>query len=175
MGVVINPQSELGKELQKWEQFPTRSMDGTVIPAGNPYVFREYPRMLYKAQTFRNGKTLCFGPPVSPFGWRDGNEYQQAILESEAFTKACQRVVRDESEHAIAKGQGWCVSPAEAVEFAEKREQELAREAAEALHAASKMSEKASAEFDAAYDASDVHIADVAAPKKAGPRTKVQV
>lgn len=175
MGVIINPESELGKELQKWEQFPRHLPDGTIAPAGNPYAYREYPRMLYKAQMWKNGKALCFAPPVSPFGWRDGNEYQQAQLEAETFTKSCQRIVKTEAEHAIAKGQGWCVSAAEATEQYEREQDAIARQAAEARYVAQGMSSKALAEFEAATDATEQHVVDVPAPKKPGPRTKVAV
>lgn len=175
MGVIINPESELGKELQKWEQFPRTGVDGTVYPAGNPYVFRPYPKMLYKAQAWKNGKALCFAPPVSPYGWRDGNEHQQAQIEADAFTRSCQRIVKDEGEHGIAKGQGWCETPQEAQAQHEARLDALAREAAEAAFAANRMGEGARREFDAATDATEHQIADVPAPKRQGPRTKVMV
>lgn len=176
MGVVINYESELGKELLKWEMFPKHMADGTVLQPGNPYnPNRQYPKMLYKAQPFRTGKTLVAAPPVSPFGWTDPNQYQQALIEAEAFTKSCQRIVKDDSEHAIAKGQGWCETQPAALEQHEAELNAIAQQAAEAAHAAQRMSEGARAEFDAAVDASEHQVSDVAAPKKIGPRTKVLV
>jgi hypothetical protein len=175
MGVIINPESELGKELQKWEQFDRHGMDGTVHKAGNPYTYRPYPKMLYKAHPFRTGKTLTSAPPVSPFGHSDPNMYNQALLEADAFNRSCQRIVADESQHAIAKGQGWCESQAEAMEQHERTQNAIAKEAAEAAFQAQKMSDSARAEFDGAVDASEGHVSDVAAPKRQGPRTTVAV
>lgn len=168
MGVVINPNSELGKELQKWEQFPMRTTDGEVLPAGNPYVFRPYPRMLYRAMPWRStGKLMTSAPPVSPFGWTDPNLYQNALIEADAFNRSCQRIVPNESAHALAAGQGWCLSQAEALEQAEREHAAIGQAAAEELYKAQhSMGEKARAEFERAYEASDVHIADVAPPKR---------
>lgn len=167
MGVVISPDSELGKELQKWEQFPRHHVDGTVIPAGNPYVKREYPKMLYKAQTWRSsGKALCFAPLVSPYGWSDPNQYGQAQLEADSFNTSCQRVVKSEGEHALAKGQGWCESPAEAMAQHEAEQAAIARAAAEAAFTSQRMSEKARAEFEAATEGSEHHVVDVQKPKR---------
>lgn len=175
MGVVINYESELGKELLKWEQFPKHMADGTVLQPGNPYTYRPYPKMLYKAQQWRNGKMLTAAPAVSPFGWTDPNQYQQALLEAEAFNKTCYRIVKDEGQHAIAKGQGWVETQPDALEQAEQDRADAMREAAEAAFAAQGMGEKARAEFDAATDASEAQVSDVPAPKRTGPRTKVNV
>ncbi len=162
MGVIVNWDSELGKEMLKWEMFPVRTASGEVLAPGNPYdPNRLYPKMLYKAQPFRNGKTLCFAPAVSPFGWNDPNQYQQALLEAETFTKSCQRLVKDEGEHAIAKGQGWCVTAAEALEQAEAEHKAISNAAAEAAFHAQRMTDKARAEFEAASDATDEHVTDL--------------
>lgn len=169
MGVVINPESELGKELQRWEQFPVRLPDGSTAPAGNPYVYRPYPKMLYKAQIFRGGKASCFAPAVSPFGWTDPNQYQQALLEADAFNAACQKTVPDAGAHGIAKGQGWCESPEEAMAHYTAEQDALGRAAAEAAYSAQRMGEKARAEFEAASDASDVHVTDVTPAKRGRP------
>jgi hypothetical protein len=175
VGVVINYESELGKELLKWEMFPKHMADGTVLTPGNPYnANRQYPKMLYKAQPFRTGKTLVAAPPVSPFGWTDPNQYQQALIEAEAFTKSCQRIVKDEADHAIAKGQGWCETQPAAIAQHEAEQDAISKAAAEAAFAAQRMSEKARAEFDAASDASDVHVTDVPAPvRRRGRPVKV--
>jgi hypothetical protein len=172
MGVVIQPDSELGKELQRWEQFPVRTSTGETLPAGNPYVFRPYPKMLYKAHPFRTGKTLCFAPAVSPFGWTDPNQYQQALIEADAFNKSCQRIVGSESDHAIAKGQGWCETPDLALAFHEQQQDAIGQAAAEAAYSVQRMGEKARGEFDAASDATDVHVTDVPAPKRRGRKPK---
>lgn len=52
MGVVINPESELGKELAKWEK---------------PYVYVPFPRMVYKAFKRDNGRIECGNPTDEAF------------------------------------------------------------------------------------------------------------
>jgi len=145
MPVVINPDSELGRELAKWDA---------------PSPWAAYPKMLYRAGEM-NGKRLCMAPPPSPFGWRDQAEYQAAINQAESFTASCQRIVRDESEHRMAKGQGWCESPGEAMEQAEREARALGDAAAEANYAARRMSDKAQRELDEVNELTHEHVADV--------------
>ena len=131
MGVVINPESALGQELAKWDR---------------PRPWQEFPKMLYRAQRTRQGQTAVVAPAVSPFGWRDDNEYQMAITEAEQFTKSCQRTVASESEELVAKGQGWANSPGDAMALAEKEAQDIGDAAAEILHDVQGRSEKIQAE-----------------------------
>lgn len=145
MGVVINPESELGKELAKWD-------------APKPYM--EYPRMLYRAQLFR-GKSLCMAPAVVPFGWKDDAEYARAVAEGDAFTKSCQRIVADESAERIAMGQGWARSPQEALALAEREAQEIGNLAAEANASVRRMSAKAQQDFEEVSALTHEHVPDV--------------
>lgn len=48
-GVLIVPGSNFVKEVSKFEQFHTRYTAGTNGP-GNPYVYRPFPKMVYRAQ-----------------------------------------------------------------------------------------------------------------------------
>lgn len=150
MSLVINPESELGKEMAKWD-------------ARHPLT--EYPKMLYRAGDL-NGKKLCMAPPPSPFGWRDQAEYQAAINQAESFTSSCQRIVMDESQERLAKGQGWSDGPAEALALAEKEARALGDAAAEANFAARRMSDMAQRELDEVNGLTHEHVADV------GRRTK---
>jgi len=150
MSIVINPDSELGRELAKWDAPRPRT---------------DYPKMLYRAGSL-NGKTLCMAPPPSPFGWRDQAEYQAAINQAESFTTSCQLIVQDEGHERIAKGQGWGESPAEALAVAEKEARALGDAAAEANFAARRMSDLAQRELDEANELTHEHIADV------GPKTR---
>jgi hypothetical protein len=52
VGVVVNPESELGRELAKWNK---------------PYRFEMFPKMLYRAVKKENGKVVC------------GDAYDEAI------------------------------------------------------------------------------------------------
>ena len=153
MPIVINPDSELGRELAKWDAPRPRT---------------EYPKMLYRAGQL-NGKTVCMAPPPSPFGWRDQAEYQAAINQAESFTASCQMIVHDEANHRRAKGQGWCESPGEALQQAEKEARALGDAAAEANFAARRMSDKAQRELDEANSLTHEHVADV------GPKTRKQL
>lgn len=145
MPIVINPDSELGRELAKWDA---------------PKVHTEYPKMLYRAGEL-NGKRLCMAPAPSPFGWRDQAEYQAAITQAESFTASCQRIVHDESQERLALGQGWAHSPGEALAVAEAEARALGDAAAEANFAAKRMSEKAQRELDEANSLTHAHVADV--------------
>lgn len=145
MALVINPESELGKELAKWE-------------VKRPY--QAYPKMLYRAGDL-NGKRLCMAPAPSPFGWRDQNEYQAAVNQAEAFTAGCQMIVQDESHERLAKGQGWTDSPAEALAQAEKEARALGDAAAEANFAARRMSDPAQRELAEVNSLTHEHVADV--------------
>lgn len=166
MGVVINPESELFKEHQKWEQFPRHHVDGSIIPAGNPYVFRPYPKMLYKAHEARTGKICCMAGPVSPFGWVNNTDYERAVAEADTFTKSCQKIVHSESEENEANRQGWRETPDKALALAEGLQRDIATAAAEAAHAVQRMGEKARTEYEAAENATERHVVDVKGGKK---------
>ena len=161
MGVVISPDSELGKELQKWEQLPLRQMDGTIIPAGNPYVYRPFPKMVYKAQTRPNGKVACMEPPPNPHEFTDPLAYERAILAIEYWNQSCSKIVRSEGEYDRARSDGWQDSPTLALEHHEKLQQEIAQAAAEVAHAAQRMTSKAKAELAATDAMTHEHVTDV--------------
>ena len=153
-GIVINPASALGKELAKWEQYPT----AYARRPGNPYQYRPYPKMVYRAVQKPNGKVVCMeGPP--PMHWfKDATEYQQAVLQADALEKQCFTTVHDEGEWLKAKGQGWCESPQAAIDQFEREQQVIANAAAEANHAAQRMSPKAQAERKRREDATHEHV-----------------
>jgi hypothetical protein len=94
--IQINPYSELGRELRKWEQFPS-----AYGPAGNPYVFRAYPKMLYRAQRRPNGQFACMLPAPTPYDFANAGEYERAVLLKDTFDKSCTCIVGDESEERI--------------------------------------------------------------------------
>jgi hypothetical protein len=176
MPVVHKPASAYGQELRKWEQHHTQySIDeeGNSRP-GNPYVYREFPKMLYRAHQWRNGQFMVSAPPVTVF--ETGPErFGLAEEEATVFNRSCQKTVHSESEERIAFGQGWRRSPQEAMDLHKKEEWDLAEVAANAAFNASKMSERAHAEFEAAQGEDLAHVPDPAAPKKRGPRKKITV
>lgn len=168
MPVEYGRESAHAKEMAKWEAFPT----DLVSKPGRPYVYQPYPKMLYRALKWTDGKPHCLAPPLPAFGWTSGEALARAQSDAEAFTNACQMTVRDETEHRLAKGQGWSDHPHEAMELYEKEQQALGNAAAEAIAASKRMTGKAEAEFQAVQDATHEHVADVAAPKRSPGRPK---
>lgn len=164
MGLVITPESALGQELAKWEQFDSR-----YGPPGHPYRYEEYPRMLYRAQKRTDGKVLCMDMPPSQYACVDDNAYRRASEAAEAFTKSCQRIVHSDTERSRAEAEGWRITPELALDYHEALEQAIGNAAAEAAFAAKRMSAQARAEFTAAQDDTHEHVADLV-PVKTGPR-----
>lgn len=165
-GVVINPHSALGKELRKWEQHHSHLVPRGTNP-GNPYVYREFPKMLYRAQKLPNGQTACMQPAPDPYAYDRMDRYSQACLMVDSFNRSCTRVVADASEEAIAKGQGWANSVVEAMAVWEKDQQAIGNAAAEAAYAVQRMSEKARTEHAAAEAETHQHVTDVVGTPKA--------
>lgn len=160
MPIVHNPAGEYAKELRKWEQHHTQfaiTEDGESKP-GRPYAYRPYPKMLYRAQVHRNGQALVEAPQVSPFGWRDAAEHAQAELAATAFTEGCRMTVGSEDEHRRARDNGWRDSPSEALAFHEGLQRDIANAAAEANHAAQRMTPTAQAERKKRESATDKHV-----------------
>lgn len=156
MGIIITPESALGLELAKWEQFPSKITDAP----GNSYVYREYPRMVYRA-ALRAGKIRCLDVAPDPFHFDKPAEYDRAILETERFNQQCQHVVRDDSEYIRALEQGWRNTPAEACAALEVKAQGIGDAAAEVAFQAQSMGAKAQAELKAADADTDAHVVDV--------------
>jgi hypothetical protein len=161
-GIVINPASELGKELRKWEQHPG-PLGRT---PGNPYVFREYPKMLYKAQRTLGGQYACLQPAPHPYGYEKPEQFNQALLAVESFNRSCYRIVADASEEAVAMGQGWALGPKEAMAQYEREQQAIGDAAAEAAAAVRGMTDVARREYAAAEASTHQHVSDVKGTKK---------
>jgi hypothetical protein len=165
MGIVRTGETPLDRELQKFEQFPT-NINGRFVPAGNPYVFREFPLMRYMAFKRPNGQYACMDHSrIDPwsFGKNDAG-YLAALAEQESFNASCQRVVQNQQECDRAADQGWCATPQEALAFQEQREQAMADEAAAVAYQAQRMSSKAQAELAAADAQTEAHVVDVVSP-----------
>lgn len=170
--IVINPHSELGKELRRWEQHRTHLVPQGTNP-GNPYVFREFPKMLYRAQRKPiGGQVACLLPAPHPHEFEKADAYDRACQMKETFDRACQRIVKSADEEAIAKGQGWCVTPQAALDQFEAEQRALGQAAAEAAAAAARMTATAQAEFTAAEAQTHEHVTDVVPMRKRGRPAK---
>lgn len=156
MGMEISPESALGQEMAKWDK---------------PYVYREYPKMVYYARTV-DGKAICLMPTPSMFGWRDAAEYQMAILQAEAITKSNQRIVQNEDEEQRAREEGWRETPQAALAHHEAVEREIGKAAAEANFGARRMGELAQREHQAATDSTHEHVVDLKPKRKYTRRSK---
>jgi hypothetical protein len=167
VGIVISPSSELGRELRKWEQHHTiYSIDenGESRP-GNSYVFRPYPRMLYKAFE-RNGQMKCLDSLPEPTILWTAEQYNQACLLTETFNAKCTRTVGSEDEQHKAEAEGWRLTPQDALAYAESLQQDIAQAAAEAAYSAQRMSDAAQAELKQAEAETHRHVVDVKPPRK---------
>lgn len=112
-GIIITPGSAAAKEYAKFEQFYGSRLAPGEQP-GNPYVKREFPKMLYRAEKY-NGKVVCMAAPPDPAEFKDPREWERAEVAALKFTEKCQLIVRNETELSRAVESGWRMSPEEAV------------------------------------------------------------
>lgn len=167
MGVVFNPAGEYAKEVRKWEQSHTQysmTTEGNSEP-GNPYVFRPYPRMVYKAFT-KAGKHVCMEPAPHPYAYRSPGEFEMAILQNDSFNRSCQLIVGNDDEYDKAQGQGWRDDPLKAVAHLEALDQDMGNAAAEAAAAARGMTATAQREHADAEASTHEHVVDVVGQKQ---------
>lgn len=158
MGVVITEESELGRELKKWD---TPKRLGGMKCDG----FEPFPAMLYKAHKRANGKVMCGDPGVVV-----------GDAEATTFTNSCQLLVHDEDHKRRALNDGWRETPNEAIEYFERLEQEQGNAAAEAAFAVQRMGPRAQAELKAADESTHEHVTDVvgASAKTRGKTTRAR-
>ena len=174
--IVHNPSGATADELRKHEQHNTQyamTPDGDFKP-GNPYAFRPYPKMLYMARTHPKSGKPSVGD-VMPHPMHYGSDYQSLERDTnfvEGFNRSCQKIVRSEDEHMVAKGQGWCDLQTEALEQSERRYEAIAEEAAREHFRVSKMSPEAQREFKAADTESTRHVLDIKPKRKRGRPAK---
>lgn len=142
-GTLPNPTSNFSKEMAKFEQFP--SQYGS---PGNPYRYREFPRMVYRAELWK-GKPVCMAAPVDPYEFPRAEELQRAEDQARRFTERCQLIVKDEAELQKARENGYRDTPDEAVAYLTGRQRAEGQAAAERHYADRNMSESAKAEAKA--------------------------
>jgi hypothetical protein len=152
MPILIDTDSAEAKERRQWEQYPS-----AYGPPGNPYRFRPFPAMLYRAQQIPAGfpgagKWVTGMDRPSKFHFRSTDEWGAACEAVESFARGCQIVVNDEAEYKRARADGWCDSPKEAEAAAIEEQNRISTAAAERAYADRNMGEKAKAEA-AEYEA----------------------
>lgn len=162
-GIVIVPGSNYANEMQKFEQWPSKYGANP----GNPYRYRPFPKMLYRAQLW-SGIAKCMAPPPDPAEYADPREYERTIDMARKFTEQCQLIVKDEIEYQRARENGWCEDPVEAVEYLKRRERDRSNATAERNYDDRNMSEPAKREAAAAVaEAGGEHLPEIPEkPKK---------
>ena len=150
-------ESEMGKELAKWER---DSLNCPIRP-GRPWRAsdpeNEYPKMLYMARRTRTGIPALADP------------------NDDSFAQGCQKIVHNADQERFAKGEGWTDKHELAVELLLKREDAIAETTARRHYQDAKLSEaaqKEAAEVDASTPHQVPEIPEV--PKKRGRPRKVQ-
>lgn len=113
-GRVIVPGSKAQREYQKWEQFQTKWTAGG--EPGNPYVYRHFPMMLYKAER-KDGNVSCMLPQPNPMDFANPAEFNRVSENVDRFNRDCQKIVNSEQEMQKEMEAGWRESPQEAIDY----------------------------------------------------------
>lgn len=141
-GIALVPGSRFLHEVSKYEQFHSRYTQGVSGGPGNPYVYRPFPKMVYRAEHWQ-GKVCCMAATPDPYEFKDHREAERAEMAAQRFTERCQKIVRDETEFARAMEDGWRATPAEAVDHVLARDRAEANATAERNYQDRHMSEAA--------------------------------
>lgn len=169
-------QGEL-EERAKWEMFPSVITSAAGKQPGRPYAYRQYPRMLYRAQRVTPGlagagKIAVALVPPRNVGFQAEKDWDLACQAVEGFNGSCRKVVEDDSEFSRAMEDGWRPSAQDALDHAEAREREVSNVTHLRQAGDRTMSEKAQSEA-ATYEADNFgHQPEIPAAKKRGGRPK---
>jgi hypothetical protein len=173
-GIIIVPGSKYQQYMTQFEQFQSKLTAGDA--PGNPYVYRPFPKMLYRAEHWE-GVPKCMAAAPDSYLFKDPREFERAEVTAQKFTERCQRIVNNEAEMRRAMEDGWRESPAEAVEYLRARDSAKSTAAAELNHADRNLSEPAKrerAEALAEAHARGEHLAEVPEKRRGRPRKVVQ-
>lgn len=167
-GLTVTPGSASQREMARWEQFPGDKW--ACGNPGNPYVYRPFPKMLYRAERFE-GKVACGAPAPDRLAFRGDNVGDRSFAMAEEaarrFTERCQMIVKDQSEYARAMESGWRESPDEAMAFLERREDSKSESMAHRNYEDRNMSPAARAEIAAAELAQGEPLAEIVESRRA--------
>ena len=103
-------------------------------------------------------RTALISAVPAEHAFRTSAEYDRAVTMADTFTRQCQRTVHSEAEERQATNDGWRTSPQAALEHFEQCERDIFTAAAEASHAAQKMTSKAQAERAKREAATSEHV-----------------
>lgn len=164
MAVIWTEESKFVKEMAKHEQHQSKWTLGDLKP-GNPYVYRPYPRMLYKAHKRDNGKYEVALPVSGRHLFLNDGDWQRHMDDVLRFNSECQKTVETEREHQKAREDGWMDSMTEALDFHKKLDDMVAKAAAERNYQDRNMSDGAKAEAAQFESEQFGHVAEI--PTKA--------
>lgn len=143
------------KERKKWD---TPKRLGGMRCDG----YEAYPRMLYRAQPNPLSGVYEVGATRDVLS----KDKTVVIFNAEEFSRTCQHIVNNESEHARAREQGWRDTPQEAIAYHNGSETEALVEAAKRAYADRNMGEKAKAEADAYEASTDKQVPEIPEGRK---------
>lgn len=166
-GIVITPGSAAAHEYGKFEQFYGSRLAPGVEP-GNPYRFRRFPAMVYKAGRFQGtGKLVCMVPAPNSGEYINIDHWRRDNAMAERFNESCQMIVYDEKELQRAYEAGYRDSLQDAVDHANGVEDRIAEVAAHRNYEDRNMSPAAKAEIAAEQaERGGAHVAEM--PRKRG-------
>jgi hypothetical protein len=161
-GIVVVPGSNYANEMQKFEQFPSKYGNAP----GNPYVYRPFPKMVYRAEEWK-GKVACLAAPPDPSEFANPAEFQRTEEQARKFTDRCCRVVQNETEYLTARADGWRENPADAMTAGLERQRSVGTAAAERNYDDRNMGELAKREIIAEVsERGGEHVAEM--PRRRG-------
>lgn len=146
-GIAVIPGSPYAKEMAKFESF---SVGG--FSAGNPYKYRPFPKMLYRAERW-NGSPACMAAPPNPWEVENVDKLRYLQNLAEKFTERCQMIVQDEREMQKAMESGWREHPDEAVAYLVQRGKDMSQLDAHRAYEDRNLSAAAQAEVKVERDA----------------------
>lgn len=161
-GIIVAPGSPLQTEMAKFEQFPHSQW--AFGQPGNPYKYRPFPKMVYRAALL-SGKVMCQVPPPDRYEYRDDRAFLMAEESARRFSEKNTQIVRDEAEYSRAMESGWRETPQEAIAFVEHRENQRSQAIAELNYEDRNLSPAAKAEKAA-------HVAEVGEPVPEVPESR---
>ena len=160
--------SQRAKDLAEWEQHDTLTCRLAGKSPGRPYVYRPFPKMLFKATQIPPGnagagKFAVFMPIPRRSPMETEQVWALAVSFAEEFTKANQCEVRDENElkARLESGEGWAEGPQEALAVQEVYAKAISDAAAERNWQDRRMSEKAKAESLAVESEHFGHLGEI--------------
>jgi len=152
-GIVVIPGSNYANEMQKFEQFPSKYGGSP----GNPYRYKPFPKMLYRAENYK-GKACCMAAPPDPHDFADPREYERADEGARRYSEKCQKIVGNEQEMSRAMEDGWRESPDAAVTYLLGKDKAKSTDTAHRNYEDRGMSDAAKAEAKRATEEAGEHL-----------------